>query len=54
MILDGAGGPKSGPRSPAGGIALSHLSGLPAVAGAAMGTAAMCAVLVRFPLTPFY
>jgi H+/Cl- antiporter ClcA len=35
----------------AGGIALSHLPGLPPVAGAAMGIAAMCAVLLRFPLT---
>ena len=35
----------------AGGIALSHLPGLPAVAGAAMGIGAMCAVLLGFPLT---
>lgn len=35
----------------AGGIALSHLPGLPVVAGAAMGMGAMCAVLLRLPLT---
>jgi H+/Cl- antiporter ClcA len=35
----------------AGGIALSHLPGLPAVAGAAMGIGAMCAVMLGFPLT---
>jgi H+/Cl- antiporter ClcA len=35
----------------AGGIALSHLPGLPAVTGAAMGIGAMCAVLLGFPLT---
>jgi len=35
----------------AGGIALSHLPGLPLVAGAAMGIGAMCAVLLRLPLT---
>jgi H+/Cl- antiporter ClcA len=35
----------------AGGIALSHLPGLPLVAGAAMGIGAMFAVLLRLPLT---
>ncbi|HTT51260.1 MAG TPA: chloride channel protein [Streptosporangiaceae bacterium] len=35
----------------AGGIALSHLPGLPLVAGAAMGIGAMCAVMLRLPLT---
>jgi H+/Cl- antiporter ClcA len=35
----------------AGGIALSHLPGLPMVAGAAMGIGAMCAVMLRLPLT---
>jgi hypothetical protein len=35
----------------AGGLALSHLPGLPAVAGAAMGMGAMCAVMLRLPLT---
>jgi hypothetical protein len=35
----------------AGGIALSHLPGLPMVAGAAMGIGAMFVVLVRLPLT---
>ncbi len=34
----------------AGGIALSHLPGLPLVAGAAMGIGAMCAVMLRLPL----
>ena len=35
----------------AGGIALSHLPGLPLVAGAAMGIGAMSVVLLRLPLT---
>jgi H+/Cl- antiporter ClcA len=35
----------------AGGIALSHLPGLPMVAGAAMGIGAMCVVMLRLPLT---
>jgi len=35
----------------AGGIALSHLPGLPVVAGAAMGIGAMCAVMLRLPFT---
>jgi H+/Cl- antiporter ClcA len=35
----------------AGGVALSHLPGLPMVAGAAMGIGAMCAVMLRLPLT---
>ena len=35
----------------AGGIALSHLPGLPMVAGAAMGIGAMSVVLLRLPLT---
>jgi H+/Cl- antiporter ClcA len=35
----------------AGGIALSHLPGLPLVAGVAMGIGAMCVVLLRLPLT---
>jgi hypothetical protein len=35
----------------AGGIALSHLPGLPVVAGVAMGIGAMCVVLLRLPLT---
>lgn len=35
----------------AGGIALSHLPGLPLVAGAAMGIGAMTAVLLRLPFT---
>ncbi len=34
-----------------GGIALSHLPGLPLVAGAAMGIGAMCAVMLRLPFT---
>jgi H+/Cl- antiporter ClcA len=48
---------RGGPTFPAmfvgaaGGIALSHLPGLPVVAGAAMGIGAMCAVLLRLPLT---
>jgi H+/Cl- antiporter ClcA len=35
----------------AGGIALSHLPGLPMIAGAAMGIGAMSAVLLGLPLT---
>jgi len=35
----------------AGGIALSHLPGLPPVAGAAMGIGAMTCVMLRLPLT---
>jgi H+/Cl- antiporter ClcA len=35
----------------AGGIALSHLPGLPLVAGVAMGIGAMSAVMLRLPLT---
>jgi H+/Cl- antiporter ClcA len=35
----------------AGGIALSHLPGLPLVAGVAMGIGAMSVVLLRLPLT---
>jgi len=35
----------------AGGIALSHLPGLPLVPGVAMGIGAMCAVMLRFPIT---
>src|SRR6266700_3405075 len=35
----------------AGGIALSHLPGLAPIAGAAMGIGAMCAVMLRLPLT---
>jgi H+/Cl- antiporter ClcA len=35
----------------AGGIALSHLPGLPLVAGVAMGIGAMCVVMLRLPLT---
>jgi H+/Cl- antiporter ClcA len=35
----------------AGGIALSHLPGLPLVAGVAMGIGAMCAVMLKLPLT---
>ena len=35
----------------AGGITLSHLPGLPLVPGAAMGIGAMCAVMLRLPLT---
>ncbi|HEV3290797.1 MAG TPA: chloride channel protein [Streptosporangiaceae bacterium] len=48
---------RGGPTFPAmvlgaaGGIALSHLPGLPVVAGAAMGIGAMSAVLLRLPLT---
>ncbi len=35
----------------AGGMALSHLPGLPLVPGVAMGIGAMSAVMLRFPLT---
>ena len=35
----------------AGGIALSHLPGLPLVAGVAMGIGAMSVVMLRLPLT---
>jgi Voltage gated chloride channel len=35
----------------AGGIALSHLPGLPIVAGVAMGMGAMCVVMLKLPLT---
>ena len=35
----------------AGGVALSHLPGLPLVPGVAMGIGAMCAVMLRLPLT---
>jgi H+/Cl- antiporter ClcA len=34
-----------------GGVALSHLPGLPVVYGVAMGIGAMCAVMLRLPLT---
>ena len=34
-----------------GGATLSHLPGLPLVYGAAMGIGAMCAVMLRLPLT---
>jgi H+/Cl- antiporter ClcA len=48
---------RGGPTFPAlflgavGGVALSHLPGLPLVYGAAMGIGAMCAVMLRLPLT---
>lgn len=48
---------RGGPVFPAmflgavGGIALSHLPGLPLVAGVAMGIGAMCAVMLKLPLT---
>jgi H+/Cl- antiporter ClcA len=48
---------RGGPIFPAmflgatGGIICSHLPGLPAVAGAAMGIAAMAVAVLRFPLT---
>ncbi|MCW0214667.1 MAG: chloride channel protein [Pseudonocardia sp.] len=35
----------------AGGLALSHLPGLPAVAGVAIGIGAMCAVMLKLPMT---
>ena len=48
---------RGGPTFPAlflgavGGAALSHLPGLPLIYGVAMGIGAMCAVLLRLPLT---
>ncbi|HEY7137991.1 MAG TPA: chloride channel protein [Acidimicrobiia bacterium] len=51
------GGFRGGPVFPAmflgaaGGMALSHLPGLPLVAGAAAGIGAMCAVMLKLPLT---
>jgi H+/Cl- antiporter ClcA len=48
---------RGGPVFPAmfvgatGGIAMSHLPGLPSITGAAMGIGAMCAVLLRLPMT---
>ncbi len=48
---------RGGPTFPAmfigaaGGIALSHLPGLPMVAGAAMGIGAMAVAMLRLPLT---
>jgi H+/Cl- antiporter ClcA len=48
---------RGGPTFPAmfigaaGGIALSHLPGLPTVAGAAMGVGAMAVTMLRLPLT---
>jgi len=35
----------------AGGIAMSHLPGLPLVAGVGMGTGAMCTTMLGLPLT---
>jgi H+/Cl- antiporter ClcA len=35
----------------AGGMALSHFAGLPLVTGVAMGIGAMCAVMLRLPMT---
>jgi H+/Cl- antiporter ClcA len=35
----------------AGGLAMSHLPGLPLVAGVAMGIGAMCVVMLKLPLT---
>ena len=35
----------------AGGMALSHFAGLPLVPGVAMGIGAMCAVMLRLPMT---
>jgi H+/Cl- antiporter ClcA len=35
----------------AGGVALSHLPGLPLVAGVAMGIGAMCVVMLNLPIT---
>ena len=35
----------------AGGMALSHLAGLPLIAGVAMGIGAMCTVMLRLPFT---
>ncbi len=51
------GGFRGGPVFPsmyigaAGGLLLSHLPGLPTIAGAAMGIGALCTVLLRLPLT---
>lgn len=51
------GGLRGGPIFPsmylgaAGGIALSHLPGLPMLAGAAMGIVALCVTMLRLPLT---
>jgi len=48
---------RGGPTFPAlflgavGGAALSHLPGLPLIYGVAMGIGAMCAVMLRLPLT---
>ena len=48
---------RGGPVFPAmflgatGGMALSHLPGLPMVAGVAMGIGAMCVVMLKLPLT---
>jgi len=48
---------RGGPVFPAiftgavGGVLLSHVGGLPLVAGVAMGIGAMCAVMLRLPLT---
>ncbi len=48
---------RGGPTFPAmflgaaGGIALSHLPGLPLVPGVAMGIGAMCAVMLKLPMT---
>jgi H+/Cl- antiporter ClcA len=48
---------RGGPTFPAlflgaaGGIAMSHLPGLPLVAGVAMGIGAMCVVMLTLPLT---
>jgi hypothetical protein len=48
---------RGGPTFPAmflgavGGVALSHLPGLPLVAGVAMGIGAMSVVMLRLPLT---
>jgi H+/Cl- antiporter ClcA len=47
---------RGGPTFPAvligaaGGVLLSHLPGLPAIAGAAMGIGALCVVVLRLPL----
>ena len=49
---------RGGPTFPAlligaaGGIAMSHLPGLPMVAGVVMGIGAMSAVMLTLPLTP--
>ena len=51
------GGFRGGPVFPsmflgaAGGIAMSHLPGLPLTAGFAMGIGAMCVAMLRLPLT---